>query len=140
MIIVHQIQKAEWETLAENAHLAIFGQDLPPCQERIDFALLSVDQAKDEILGYATCKELSPTALYLSYSGAFPPASKSILAWVCYKAGMEKLAQLGYTTIFTKIQNTNRGMLKMALKMGFKIVGIRHMDGCTMLEHVWEAT
>ncbi len=29
-------------------------------------------------------------------------------------------------------------MLKFALKIGYKIIGVRHVNGCTMLEHLLE--
>lgn len=138
MILVHVLGKEDWAQLAQDAHKAIFGENKPASQERIDFALLCVDQVTDDVLTYVTCKELSADVLYWSYGGAFPPASGSVTAWLCYKAATAKSFEKGYKTIFTLIENTNKPMLKFAAKMGYKIVGLRHVDGATMLEHVLE--
>lgn len=138
MIQVHVLGKEDWDILAKDAHMAIFGENKPASQERVDFALLSIEQVTDDVLAYVTCKELSKDTLYWSYGGAFPSSSKSVMAWACYKAMTEKSFSKGYTTIFTLIENKNAPMLKFAAKMGYQIIGIRHVDGCTMLEHVLE--
>lgn len=138
MIAVHRLSKEDWSKLASDAHRAIFGESKPASQERIDFALLCVEQTTDDVLSYVTCKELSPDTLYWSYGGAFPSSSKGVIAWACYEAMTAKSFELGFKTIFTLIENGNKPMLKFAAKMGYVIVGIRHVSGCTMLEHVLE--
>lgn len=124
--------------MAGSAHLAIFGENAPATQERVDFALLCVDPETDDPLTYVTCKTLSTNTVYWSYGGSFPPAKGSLRSWQCYQAMHARTQFLGYKTVFTLIENSNRPMLKFAAKAGYKIVGLRHVDGCTMLEHVLE--
>lgn len=138
MILIHRLPKNEWSELAANAHMAIFGQKLPPTQERIDFALLAVHSETADPLAYVTCRELSPETLYFSYGGSFPPAKNTVLSWGCYRGFTDEVEAMGYTHIFTLIENTNTSMLRFASKMGYKIVGLRHVEGATMLEHLLE--
>lgn len=136
MIQIHKVSKEDWASLADNAHLAIFGEKKPASQERIDFALLAVNG--DDLIGYVTCRELSPTILYWSYGGAFPPGSKTLYAWLGYRAMTETCKKLGYEEILTFIENKNSPMLKMASKIGYFISGLRMWNGHTMLEHTLE--
>lgn len=136
MIRVHTVPQKEWHALSTNAHLAIFGEILPPTQERIDFALLAVHAETDDPLAYVTCREFSPTLLYWSYGGAFPPSKGTSLSWRAYEAMTERCGELGYKSLFTLIENTNPAMLRFASKLGYKIVGLRHVEGATMLEHL----
>lgn len=139
MIHIHRIPKEEWVQLADLAHTAIFKEGRPTTQDRIDFALLAVDLPSDILLGYVTCREISPTLLYWSYGGAFPPAALSPFAWRSYEALHAKSWQLGYKTILTLIGNANAPMLRLAAKLGYKIIGLRHVENTTLLEHQIDA-
>ena len=123
--------------MSENAHLAVFKEAKPASKDRIDFCLLGVSD-QDDVLGYITCFELSPETLYWSHGGAFPPASKNVSALRCYTLMMEKCRSLGYKRIYTTVANTNKPMLKMHAHGGWKITGVRHTQGLTLLEHEWE--
>lgn len=138
MIIVHDLLRPEWEALADSAHQALFQEERPLAEEYIDFALLCVESETDDVLAYVTCKAFSPKALYWSYGGAFPPSSGSVLAWRCYQAMTQASFKLGYSSIFTVINNQNGPMLKLAAKMGYKIIGVRQHQGHTLLEHALE--
>lgn len=135
MLKVHKISPDDWALLAENAHRAIFNETKPATQERIDFALLVVDAKTDDVYSYVTCKEFAPDFLYWSYGGAFPLAAGGMLAWRCYQAMMDLCLDFGYKQVFYLIENTNAPMLKMAAKGGAKIIGLRQVEGVTLLEH-----
>ena len=45
----------------------------------------------------------------------------------------------GYKRITTYIQNTNSPMLRIAMKVGFKIIGTRTFKGDVMVEFLLEA-
>lgn len=139
MVQVHTVKKEDWAELAEPAHRAIFGEGKPSTQDRIDFALLGVDSVTDDVLAYVTCKEISPTTLYWSYGGAFPLAAKRLLAWRCLEAFLARVWELKYHQVFYLVENTNAPMLKMAAHADFRIVGLRHVEGATLLEHRLEA-
>jgi hypothetical protein len=133
-MIIHHVSPQEWALLGSDAHRAVFGEPKPTTQDRIDFALLAVNEA-DDVLGYVTCKEISPETLYWSYGGAFPPASKSLRAWRTFQGFCEKSYTLGFKQILFLVENKNGPMLKMAAQAGFIIIGLRHVEGATLLEH-----
>lgn len=138
MITVHQITAQDWKELGPNAHMAVFSEKAPASQDRMDFALLAIEEKTNDVLTYVTCRELDRETLYWGYGGSFPPARDSIRTWSAYRAMTEKTFSLGYKHIFTLIENKNKTMLKFASKIGYTIVGMRHVNGCTMLEHVLE--
>jgi RimJ/RimL family protein N-acetyltransferase len=138
LITVHQITAQDWRELGPNAHLAVFSEKAPPSQDRMDFALLTIEEDTNDVLAYVTCRELDPETLYWGYGGSFPTAKNSSRSWGAYRAMTDKSFSLGYKHIFTLIENKNKVMLKFASKIGYTIVGIRHVNGCTMLEHVLE--
>ena len=138
MMLVERIGKEQWQQMEDHAHLAIFAENPPETQGRMDFALLVVDDDNGTVLQYVTCKELDDKTLYWGYGGSFPSCKGTVKSWQGYQALTRYCKEMGYEHIFTLIENTNRAMLKFALKIGYKIIGIRHVDGSTMLEHVLE--
>jgi L-amino acid N-acyltransferase YncA len=140
VITLHTVPAQEWAGLAEHAHRAIFGESKPTTQDRIDFAYLVTHSETDDVLAYVTCKEISPTTVYWSYGGAFPPSAKRVLAYRCFQSFVDEALANGYQQILFLVQNDNPPMLKMAAHAGFKIVGLRHVEGVTLLEHQYVAT
>lgn len=55
---------------------------------------------------------------------------------------MEKIIEwaefAGYRRIAFLVENTNEAMLKLAMRCGFLIVGLRTFKGLILLEHVKE--
>lgn len=126
----------EWALVSEEAHRIAFGTIKPASMDRIDFALLAV---KDDVsMGYVTCRETDAKTLYWQHGGAFPGTKDSIHTWPAYSLFMEHCQGMGYDRVTTVIENTNAVMLKMAQKVGFKIIGVRNFNGAVLLEHVKE--
>jgi hypothetical protein len=73
--------------------------------------------------------------LYWQFGGAFPGTIGTIHSFGCYE---QFLAWCGdkYSRVTTLIANDNLVMLKMAMKVGFRIQGIRYYGGDVLLEHV----
>lgn len=101
--------------------------------ERIDYALLLINHA-DEPVGYMTCRELDAKTVYWQFGGAMPNVKDTIYSFAGYKE-MASWHLNQYDRIYTYIENTNTVMLKMAMKVGFLITGIKFFDGSVMLEH-----
>ncbi len=137
-MIIHKVDSNTWKEVSAQTHRVCFGEEPPTTDERVDFALVAQDPSKDQYVTYVTCRELDRKTLYWQYGAAFPEYRDTLLPWRGYQYMTKKTWDLGYDAIFTLIENTNRGMLKFALKMGYKIIGVRHMNGCTMLEHLLE--
>ena len=140
MIVVHKVPKNVWAEIATETHRLVFGEEPPATQANMDFALVAQDTDKDLYVQYVTCRELDKETVYWGYGGVFPTYKNSLMAYRAYEALTEYAQKDGYKSIFTLIENTNERMLKFALKIGYKIIGVRHVNGCTMLEHLLEST
>lgn len=118
--------------MSEKAHLLCFKENKPKEWDRIDFALLGVND-EGIPLGYITCRELDANVLYWQFGGAFPSSRSTIHCMACY-CSFYNFCRTRYKRICTYIENTNQVMLKMAMKIGFLITGIRNFDGSILLE------
>ncbi len=134
-IEVVELHPKDWEQLSEKAHLAAFNTHKPKELDRIDFALI-VQNEKD-IMGYLTCREHDAETIYWQFGGALPGTRDSSLTFAGYKAFVE-YCRKKYKRITTLIENNNYVMLKMAMKVGFQIVGVRMFNGNVLLEHLLE--
>lgn len=134
---VVKVTPEAWKDMGEMAHLLAFGKHLPIEKTRIDFALLVVD-SNDKPMGYVTCKELDADTLYWQFGGAFPDTRDTVRTFPGYQAFVRFTKELGYKRIATYIENTNAVMLKMAAKVGYRIVGVRNFGGAVLLEHLLE--
>lgn len=123
----------QWRTFSENAHAIAFGKRKDVHEERIDFALVATNQ-KGDLIGYVTVKEMDARAVYWQFGGAFPPGKGTLYVWEGYKAFLAWTA-LRYERMTTLIENTNVPMLKIALKAGLRVIGIRNYKGDVLLEH-----
>lgn len=129
MIRLQKLSKAEWEPRAEFAHRIAFNEKREG--DRSTFALMAIEDEKP--LGYMSCIEMDAETVYLQFGGLFPPGEKSIRGFRGYALAIEELRGQ-YKNLFTLIENTNLAMLKMALKVGFLIVGTRYFKGSLMVE------
>jgi hypothetical protein len=134
-IVVDYAGPKEWKNLSEKAHLIAFSETKPSEWDRIDFALLV--RRGEQAMGYVTCREHDHETLYWQYGGAFPGTKESSLTFAGYKAFVS-WSQKKYKRITTLIENNNVVMLKMAMKVGFRIVGVRLFRGHVLLEHLLE--
>ncbi len=132
MISVTKLSPKEWSDVSRAAHLICFQAEHDPSIDRIDFALLAMNE-KDVPMGFITVRELSKTHLYWQFGGAFPGTKGTLFSYQAYQAGKEWCAA-HYETICTYIENKNVIMLKFAMKLGFRIIGIKHSFGKTLVE------
>lgn len=111
----------EW---AESAHLIAFNEKRPAEMNRIDFALLVVNAEKNQPAGFCTVRELDSESIYWQYGGAFThtigtcwvgPMYEALIAWCKGK----------YKRISTLVSNQNVAYLKLCMKFGFRIIGVR---------------
>lgn len=138
MIHVTRITAEDWkQSFSENAHLIAFNKHKPATSERIDFALITANG--DDALGYVTCRELDSDTLYWQYGGAFPGTKGTVMSWKGYAAQVSWCFDVGkYKRLTTLIENENVSMLKMALHVGFRVIGCRTFGGKIYLEHLLE--
>ncbi len=138
---VQTIEAADWGLYcATQAHRCVFDEKLPPGYDRIDFALLVVDEEAEHIVGYVTCREFSAEDVYLKHGGAFPHAKGTVWSLRAYVACLAELKERGFKRATTLVENTNAVYLKMALSAGFRPIGIRNFKGDILVELLlnWE--
>ena len=128
-----KMNSEEWSKYAENAHLVVFNERRPADFNRIDFTILIT--YADVPQTFATCRELDKETVYLQYGGAFPPAMNTVRSFRCYELTICELAN-NYKRATTLIENENTTMLKFAMRVGFRIIGVRMFEGKIYLEHL----
>lgn len=134
-IEIERIEKDDWKKLSEKAHLIVFSEHKPADLDRIDFALVA--KVGTKLLGYVTCREMDGKSIYWQHGGAFPGTRNSSVSLACYLRLVWWTKQ-HYDRVSTYIENTNVVYLKMAMKVGFRIVGIKTFNGHIYLEHAME--
>lgn len=135
MIEVVRVPKEEWAPMSEDAHRISFKENKPADWDRIDFALLGTKEGL--LTGYVTCREHDAKTLYWQFGGAMPMAKDSITSFMTLQAFFD-WSKTNYDRITCLVENTNTVMLKMAIKLGFRIVGIRTFKQTVLLEHLIE--
>lgn len=130
-----KISKDEWKALASHAHLAVFSEKMPPEFDRIDFALLALKGSgdKDVPVAYMTLRELDAESVYMKHGGAFEPIKGTTVSMPCYVMMLNFLKE-HYRRVTTLVENTNTVYLKMALSVGFKVIGLRYFGKSILLE------
>lgn len=134
---VIRISAEKWAELSEKAHLIVFNETKKPDMDRIDFALL-VESASGTPMQYATCRELDKESLYFQYGGSFPGTKGTINSIRCLEHIINWSEFAGYKRISFLVENTNEAMLKLAIRCGFLITGIRNFKGRILVEHLKE--
>lgn len=117
----HETWSREW---SEMAHKISFEEARPKEMDRIDFALLMINPLNERPGGYCTVRELDRDSVYLQYGGSFPETEKTISVAVLYSAMIDWLRER-YQRVTTLVSNQNVGYLKLCMKYGFRIIGVR---------------
>lgn len=120
---VEKYSAIEWTTMGEYAHRYCFNENRPAEMNRIDYALLAVEDGVP--LAYLTARELDNESVYWQYGGALKSSEKSVKVLKAYQMFIETMKKGGMKRISTLIQNNNLPMLKMAMHCGFRIIGVR---------------
>lgn len=137
MINVERIEKDQWREMSSDAHRAVFSEIRDAESERIDFALLAIEDGK--LYGYCTVRELDSESVYWQYGGAFPSSEKSIRAVKSYDCFVG-YCKARYRRVSTLVANGNIRYLKLAMSRGFRIIGVRTFKGEIFVELLNEFT
>lgn len=122
----------EWANVSENAHLTCFYEIRFAHMDRIDFTLVT---AKEDVpQAYCTVRELDSETVYWQYGGAFPSSKNTVNSFASYKMFRDWCFNNGYERISTYVENTNIVMMKMAFKVGFRVIGTRAFKGAVLVE------
>ncbi len=131
---VVKVSPDQWaEHCSHSAHLAVFNEIMPPEYERIDFALIAVATQTNTPVAYMTLRELDKDTVYLKHGGAFDPVRGTTMVLESYQAMLRHLDER-YVRQSTLVLNSNIAYLKMALAVGFRVVGIRYFKNTVLLD------
>lgn len=133
-LTIHKLGLEQWADLSEKAHQACFNEKRPVNMDRIDFALVCVDDDQKLMVGYTTMREIDSETIYWQHGGSFPEFRGTATAALGYSMFIQWCRER-YKRIVTLIENNNRPMLKLAFHNGFTIVGVRNFKGKVLLEH-----
>lgn len=128
------VSAEQWEQLSEDAHLIAFDKRRPTGTDRIDYAGIAEDDG-GQVVGYITVHEIDSDNLYWQFGGAMPGAARTSKVFEAYMGFIDWTKRAGYANIFTLIDSHNIPMLRLAMKAGFRIVGVRLHDGHVLVEH-----
>lgn len=133
---VKKLSKDDWRELSEAAHLSVFNEKRSSSVDRIDYALLC-ETADKNLVAFMTCRELDDETVYWQHGGSFPRFRDTLYSFASYSQFVEWHREK-YKRVTTLIENTNTVYLKFAMKVGFKIIGVRNFDNQILLEHLLE--
>ncbi len=120
MMRVERVEKADWNKLAEDAHLICFQEKRPAHLNTFDFAIVPLDEKT--IYGYATIIEMDAETAYMQHGGSMPNIKGTVSTKRCYHEMIDWL-KARYKRISTRIENKNVAMLKLAMSEGLIIHG-----------------
>lgn len=126
----------EWAEISEDAHKIVFREKTKASLERIDYAILAVDDTKGPI-GYATVRELDGTSVYLQYGGTMPDIRGTVQVFDIYQRMIDYF-RTRYQRITTLVSNQNIAYLRLAFKVGFRVIGVRLFHGEVFCELLLE--
>lgn len=114
-----KIPNEKWDATA--AHVVTFGENRPSSLNTFHFILGAIDE-ENQVAGYSTCIEMDSETLYLQHGGILPNYAKSVHVLNAYGKCILWCRE-HYSRVTTKIENKNMRMLKLAMHMGFLVVG-----------------
>ena len=120
----------EWYEYSEASHKLVFSELRDPRLDRITFALLAYDSSGP--IGYVTCREYDSDSVYWQYGGAIKDR-RGLPAIRAFEAILEEVRKQ-YRRVTTLVENENVGYLHLAMKYGFRIIGVRCFKGGVFVE------
>lgn len=130
---IHVLTPEEWARFSEDAHRICFSEKGRGDLDRVDFAFLAVEG--ETPLAYATCREHDAVTVYMQHGGRLTKQGDDRAAYHIYPGMLKLLKEMGYQLALTQIENTNTTMLKLAMKNGWLITGVRFFEGKILLNH-----
>jgi hypothetical protein len=118
---VRKVSLNEFNKIAEEIHLACFGEHRPKEMNTFDFALIVLNEK--EPIAYSTIIEHDRETVYMQHGGAFPNVEKTPSVAKAYHL-MIAWVRENYKFALTQVLNLNVPMLKLAMSTGFIITGV----------------
>jgi len=116
------VKKEEFLEIVEQAHLAVFSDELNKNFFRFDFAI-AVHEDSDPI-GYTLVHELTSEDVEMTYGGVVQD-HRNISSKEGFRLIIGRLKEMGYKNVLAQVENKNIPMLRLALSEDFLIIGNR---------------
>jgi len=136
-MIISKVPAKEWKTFSKGAMAEMFSVTNSLEWELIDFVLVGRDEKTDGLVGFITCKETAAYALYWEYGGLFPEHQGRGQVVKLIRQAID-WAKERYKLVYFLVKQDNVPMHKLALAVGFLIMGIRHINGTILVEYILE--
>lgn len=120
--IIDRIEKENWAHMSSSAHLISFGERHLSHEDRIDYALMIVDEESFIPAGYMTIKEMDSKTAYIQHGGALPEHKGTVHVLKRFMQFTKYLTSQ-YDYVWMRVDTKNFPMLKIAMRTGFEIVG-----------------
>lgn len=117
-----KVQPEVWKEVSAETIKHSLGYDWPPEKNRVSFALVVQSSDDKTPYCYSTVVEFDSESAYMQHGGNFPSAYGTALTAKGYFKMIEFLRGQ-YKNLSTRILNKNLPMIKLALSVGFLIVG-----------------
>lgn len=120
---IEVVSPENWRRIGAQVHAQVFGEKISPQFDRLDYALICLDESR-AVMGYLTAFEPDRDTILWQWGGVLPGA-RGTPGTV---RGMEKLlawSKERYCRVKFYTANQNVSMLRIALAVGFTIVGMK---------------
>lgn len=134
-MFVKQLSPTEWMDFSEAANQICFDHFRSRELNRVDYALLLIDNNKPQ--GFTTVKEMDAESAYLQYGGAFPGHIGTPRPIQAFGLMLNFLREK-YKRVTCYVENDNQTMLKICMKFGFRIVGVKMFKQQVLVENTLE--
>lgn len=126
----------DFEAMAEDAHMAIFGEFKDRKSNRFDFVILVEEEVRTQLLkqeervpvGLMACKEIDAESVWILYGGAFEKFRKTSIIVPGFHMMIDFL-RTKYKRVRIDSKTSNIAMIKLAYSKGFEIVGVENQLG-----------
>jgi RimJ/RimL family protein N-acetyltransferase len=135
---IKKISPEEWSELSELAHKLAFAKVRHASHDRIDFALLAVETPSENPIGYVTVRELDHEGVYWQFGGCLDERLRGTVHILRIYEAFCAWASENCKRITTLVENTNESYLRLALRLGFEIIGVRMFKGTILVEMLKE--
>jgi hypothetical protein len=138
---VDYYSREDWlKYFADVAHAAVFDPDVVRQEGGFGFALLVIDEEKDEPIIYVTCAKNPAGGAYIEYGGSFPNSRGSQKVLRAFQLVNKWFEEKGFTHSGLMTRNTNKQMNRLALATDYFVTGVHMDDGRLYLDYTREFT
>jgi len=132
-VILSKLTAQQFAKFSHDIHGETFGDSGLSDVEKIDYAIIMMSEDEEPII-WATIHEENKLVAYMQAGGSFNSSrAKTTAPYRAYCILMDWLTQR-YSVITTRIENTNKSMLKCAISQGFVVQGMRSAGFKLLLE------